>query len=99
MVSLPTDYLFPTLVVGSLPRPVWIRELIEERKEGRISEADADALLDAAIPAAIRMQERAGLDFISDGEWRRESYVKVFTEAVDGFTTDLILASSPRPRH
>ncbi len=94
MVTLPTDYLFPTMVVGSLPRPVWIRELIEERKEGRISEADADALLDTAIPAAIRMQERAGLDFISDGEWRRESYVKVFTEAVHGFTTDLILASS-----
>ena len=69
MVTLPTDYLFPTMVVGSLPRPVWIRELIEERKEGRISEADADALLDTAIPAAIRMQERAGLDFISDGEW------------------------------
>ena len=34
--------------------------------------------LDDAVPSAIRMQERAGLDYISDGEWRRESYVKVF---------------------
>lgn len=81
---------FPTFVVGSLPRPVWVRELIEQRKRGEISEADADKLLDDAVPSAIRLQERAGLDFVSDGEWRRESYVKVFTEAVDGFEVDLI---------
>lgn len=90
MTALPTQFLFPTFVVGSLPRPQWIRELIEERKAGRVSDEAADALLDAAIPGAIRMQERAGVDFISDGEWRRESYVKVFAEAVDGFAPDLI---------
>ena len=82
--------LFPTFVVGSLPRPQWVRELIEDRKAGRISEEAADRLLDDAVPSAIRMQERAGVDYISDGEWRRESYVKVFTEAVNGFTNDLV---------
>ena len=80
---------FPTLVVGSLPRPQWVRDLIEDRKAGRIDEKAADALLDDAVPLAIRLQERAGLDFVSDGEWRRESYVKVFAEAVDGFQADL----------
>ena len=90
MPSPGADTLFPTMVVGSLPRPQWIRDLIEDRKAGRITKEDADRLLDDAVPLAIRMQERAGLDFVSDGEWRRESYVKVFTEAVDGFKSDLM---------
>jgi 5-methyltetrahydropteroyltriglutamate--homocysteine methyltransferase len=85
---------FSTFVVGSLPRPQWVRDLIDDRKAGRISNADAGALLDDAVPSAIRMQERAGLDFVSDGEWRRESYVKVFADAVDGFESDLLAGGS-----
>ena len=88
------DVPFPTLVVGSLPRPLWVRDLVEERKAGRISPGDAGEMLDHAIPSAIRMQERAGLDYVSDGEWRRESYVKVFAEAVDGFEHDLLMAGT-----
>ena len=84
------DVPFPTMVVGSLPRPRWVMDLIEDRKFGRIGVEEADMLLDDAVPLAIRMQERAGLDFVSDGEWRRESYVKVFAEAVGGFENDLI---------
>ncbi len=91
-----TDSLFPTMVVGSLPRPRWLRDLVEDRKAGRVSHERADALMDDAIPSAIRMQERAGLDFVSDGEWRRESYVKVFADAVDGFQNDLIEGSPGR---
>lgn len=84
------DQLFPTLVVGSLPRPIFIRELIERRKRGEVSEAEADRVLDDVVPAAIRIQEAAGVDFVSDGEWRRESYVKIFADAVAGFGADLI---------
>ena len=80
--------LFETYVVGSLPRPQWVRDVIEERKAGLITLAQADEELDIAVPSAIRLQERAGLDHVSDGEWRRESYVKVFTEHVAGFKTD-----------
>ena len=90
MIQSPGDSPFPTMVVGSLPRPRWVRDLIEDRKAGQIAEADAGTLLDDAVPLAIRLQERAGLDFISDGEWRRESYIKVFAEAVDGFRHDLV---------
>ncbi len=90
MAEAAAGRLFPTLVVGSLPRHEWLRELIEDRKSGRISDEEADRLLDSAIPFAVRLQERAGLDYVSDGEWRRESYVKVFSEAVDGFEDDLI---------
>jgi 5-methyltetrahydropteroyltriglutamate--homocysteine methyltransferase len=81
--------LFPTTVIGSLPRPAWVRDVILDRKAGRLAEADADRLLDAAVDGAIRMQERAGLDEVTDGEWRRESYVKVFAERVRGFRPDL----------
>lgn len=82
--------LFQTYVVGSLPRPRWVRDVIEDRRDGRLSSQDADRLLDAAIPAAVRMQERAGLDYVSDGEWRRESYIKVFCEHVDGFKLEAV---------
>ncbi|MBI3943969.1 MAG: cobalamin-independent methionine synthase II family protein [Chloroflexi bacterium] len=85
-----TGLPFPTLVVGSLPRPQWVRDVIEDRKAGRLSRAAAAELLDDAVPSAIRLQERTGLDYISDGEWRRESYVKIFTDYVDGFQADLI---------
>ena len=81
--------LFPTTVIGSLPRPNWIRELILDRKEGRIGEEEADRLLDRVIESVIVLQERAGLEEITDGEWRRESYVKVFAERVRGFEHDL----------
>ncbi len=91
------DPYFPTFVVGSLPRPQWVRDLIEDRKAGRVGVQDFGRLLDSTIPSAIRMQERAGLDYISDGEWRRESYVKVFTQAVDGFTDDLLPSGGAAP--
>ena len=82
-------HLFPTTVIGSLPRPAWVRDVILDRKAGRLSEADADRLLDPAIDTALVLQERAGLDEVTDGEWRRESYVKVFAERVRGFSPDL----------
>lgn len=82
--------LFPTTVIGSLPRPAWLRELILDRKEGRTSEDEAETILDRAIHSAIMLQERAGLDEITDGEWRRESYVKVFAQRVRGFQHDLV---------
>ncbi|MBM3947853.1 MAG: cobalamin-independent methionine synthase II family protein [SAR202 cluster bacterium] len=88
MTKSSRNQLFSTFVVGSLPRPQWVRDLIEDRKQGRLSWHHADSLLDAAVPSAISLQERAGLDYVSDGEWRRESYVKVFADAVEGFAYD-----------
>jgi 5-methyltetrahydropteroyltriglutamate--homocysteine methyltransferase len=60
------DSLFPTTVIGSLPRPVWLRELILDRKAGRVSEQEADRVLDRAIESAILLQKRAGLGEITD---------------------------------
>jgi 5-methyltetrahydropteroyltriglutamate--homocysteine methyltransferase len=85
-----TERLFPTTVIGSLPRPQWLRDVILDRKAGRLTEEDAGRMLDRAIDSAVLLQERAGVDEITDGEWRRESYVKVFAERVRGFQADLI---------
>ena len=81
--------MFETYSVGSLPRPRWVKDLIENRKSGSVTSDEFDFLLDNAIPSAIKLQECAGLDFVSDGEWRRESYVKVFADSVYGFKSDL----------
>jgi 5-methyltetrahydropteroyltriglutamate--homocysteine methyltransferase len=89
--------LFPTTVIGSLPRPAWVLDVILDRKEGRLSEEEATPLLDRAVESSIAMQERAGLEEITDGEWRRESYVKVFAERVHGFKGDLHESGIPYP--
>lgn len=81
--------LFPTTVIGSLPRPAFVQELILDRKEERVTWEDAEQHLNQEIEAALLLQERAGLDEITDGEWRRESYVKVFAERVHGFQHDI----------
>ena len=90
------DQSFPTMVIGSLPRPAWVRDVIAARTQGRLADEEADRLLDPGILFAIRMQERAGLDYISDGEWRRENYVRVFADRVGGFTRDPTANYAPR---
>ena len=47
-------------------------------------------MLDGAVLSAIRLQEQAGLDYVSDGELRRNSYLRVFIDAVDGYEADVI---------
>jgi 5-methyltetrahydropteroyltriglutamate--homocysteine methyltransferase len=90
--------LFPTSLVGSFPQPDWLID--RERLAGRfpprvrarelwrvdpayLEEAQADATV-----LAIRAQEDAGLDIITDGEIRRESYSNRFATALDGVDID-----------
>jgi 5-methyltetrahydropteroyltriglutamate--homocysteine methyltransferase len=82
--------LLPTTVIGSLPRPVWLLDLMADYVAGRLPRADWSRACDQAIPFAVAMQEAAGIDMITDGEWRREGYFQVFYERVNGFQADLI---------
>src|SRR4051794_29954181 len=75
--------LFPTSVVGSLPRPAFILDLINDRPP--LSTRDYDGRMEAAVRYAVAMQEHAGLDVITDGEWRRKSYIGVIAELAHGF--------------
>jgi 5-methyltetrahydropteroyltriglutamate--homocysteine methyltransferase len=74
-----------TDVVGSLLRPP---ELIEARnglEAGAISPAEFKSVEDWAVDAAVRLQEDAGLDVVTDGEMRRLSFQSPLAEAADGF--------------
>jgi 5-methyltetrahydropteroyltriglutamate--homocysteine methyltransferase len=76
---------FPTTVIGSLPRPQFVKDLL---KAGARTEAHEPAWrrrMDDAVRYAIDLQEQAGIDIVSDGEWRRESYVDVVSEIMHGF--------------
>ena len=77
--------LFPTTVVGSMTRPRFFRDLVDHYLVEGGSEERLDALLDRSIPYVIALQEAAGLDIVSDGEWRRKSYIGVVSDIVTGF--------------
>src|SRR5262249_1306084 len=87
LMNLP---LFPTAVIGSLRRPPWLLDRLEEYLAGRLSRDEWERACDQAVPFAIALQETAGIDIVTDGEWRREGYFQVFYERVAGFRTDLI---------
>ena len=90
--------LFPTALVGSYPQPEWLidRARLAERFPPRVRARElwripetllAEAQNDATV-LAIRAQEAAGLDIITDGEIRRESYSNRFATALDGVDID-----------
>jgi 5-methyltetrahydropteroyltriglutamate--homocysteine methyltransferase len=90
--------LFPTTLVGSYPQPEWLIDRarlagrfpprVRARELWRVPEAYlAEAQEDATI-MAIEAQESAGLDIITDGEVRRESYSNRFATALDGVDLD-----------
>ena len=89
------DYgvLFPTSVVGSMPRPDFVRDLISE--ETKISDADYDHRMEAAVRYVVALQESAGLDILTDGEWWRKSYIGVIAELENGF--ELGISADGRP--
>src|SRR5262249_34123522 len=86
--------LYPTTVVGSYPQPDWLidHDKLRERGVPRVRMAEvwrvADPYLaeaqDDATLLAIRVFEQLGLDVITDGEMRRESYSNRFATALDG---------------
>lgn len=90
--------LFPTTLVGSYPQPEWLidRKKLAGRFPPRTRAAElwripAELLEEAqndATLAAIRAQEEAGLDIITDGEIRRESYSNRFATALEGVDID-----------
>jgi 5-methyltetrahydropteroyltriglutamate--homocysteine methyltransferase len=90
--------LFPTTIVGSFPQPDWLidREKLAGRFPPRVRAKELwrippqylEQAQDDATLIAIRAQEDAGLDIISDGEIRRESYSNRFATALDGVDLD-----------
>jgi 5-methyltetrahydropteroyltriglutamate--homocysteine methyltransferase len=90
--------LLPTTLVGSYPQPDWLidRQRLAEmvppraraRELWRIDETWLEQAQDDATVLAVRDQERAGIDILTDGEMRRESYSNRFATALDGMDSD-----------
>lgn len=78
--TLPLFYTHP---IGSLPRPQMVRDLLAAR--ATLPAAEFKARLDDCVRFAIRLQEQAGLDVVSDGEWRRSQYIREFLTRIGGF--------------
>jgi 5-methyltetrahydropteroyltriglutamate--homocysteine methyltransferase len=90
--------LFPTTLVGSYPQPEWLIDRtklagrfpprVRARELWRIPEPWLAEAQDDATIMAIKAQEEAGLDIITDGEIRRESYSNRFATALEGVDID-----------
>jgi 5-methyltetrahydropteroyltriglutamate--homocysteine methyltransferase len=79
-----TSHLFPTTVAGSLPKPSWLAEPNKLWAPWRLQGDELAAAKDDATLLAIKEQEDAGIDSVSDGEQARQHFVHGFLEAVDG---------------
>ena len=90
--------LFPTTLVGSYPQPEWLIDRkklagrfpprVRARELWRIPEPLLEEAQNDATVLAIKAQEEAGLDIITDGETRRESYSNRFATALEGVDID-----------
>jgi 5-methyltetrahydropteroyltriglutamate--homocysteine methyltransferase len=90
--------LLPTSIVGSLPQPGWLIDRdrlahqfpprVRARELWRVPDGHLEEAQDDATLLAVRAQERAGLDVLTDGEQRRESYSNHFATALDGVDVD-----------
>jgi 5-methyltetrahydropteroyltriglutamate--homocysteine methyltransferase len=79
-----TEELLPTTVVGSYSVPEWLERAKSDFHEGRISRTSLNEIYDTAIKAALKDQERAGVDIVSDGELRRDNDIDYFLERMPG---------------
>ena len=95
-MNLPT-HLLPTTVVGSYPQPEWLvdRAMLSKsvprtrmHEMWRVPEQYLEEAQDDATIVAIRDMERAGIDIVTDGEIRRESYSNRFATALEGIDID-----------
>jgi 5-methyltetrahydropteroyltriglutamate--homocysteine methyltransferase len=98
IVTSSTLPILPTSLVGSYAQPDWLIDRdklagrfpprVRAKELWRVPEAYLEQAQDDATVLAIRAQEQAGLDIITDGEMRRESYSNHFATALDGVDID-----------
>ena len=92
------ERIIPTTLVGSYPQPTWLVNKdvltgsspprVRMRDIWRICNSELQEAQDDATLTAIHDQERAGIDILTDGEVRRESYFNRFATALDGIDLD-----------
>lgn len=76
--------LFPVTVVGSWPRPSYLLEALRKRQARELSFEEFQEIADKAVLEALRYQDEAGVDIVSDGEQRRDNFYSFVVEKLDG---------------
>src|SRR5215471_9045928 len=76
--------LYPTTIAGSLPKPAWLAEPNKLWAPWRLSGAELEGAKRDATLLALKLQEDAGIDIVTDGEQSRQHFVHGFLELVDG---------------
>ncbi|MDQ0156204.1 cobalamin-independent methionine synthase II family protein [Robertmurraya andreesenii] len=71
---------FLTSVIGSWPRTKEVQRAMRDKKAGRITDEEFHNIADESILQILRWQEEAGIDFVSDGEQRRDNYISFVAE-------------------
>ncbi len=71
---------FPTAVIGSWPRFKEVQRAMRDKRAGRLSDEEFQAVADKAILQILKWQEEAGIDIVSDGEQRRDNYISFVAE-------------------
>lgn len=76
--------LFPVTVVGSWMRPKYLLDALRKREAGQMSYKEFNEVADRAVLEALKYQEDAGVDIVSDGEQRRDNFYSFVVEKLDG---------------
>jgi 5-methyltetrahydropteroyltriglutamate--homocysteine methyltransferase len=77
--------VFRSDVIGSLLRPASLKAARKKHDAGQISDAEFKSVEDRAVDEAVELQQRAGVDVITDGEMRRYAFYGHLIDAVEGF--------------
>ena len=76
--------LFPVTTVGSWPRSPELLRALKGRRLGRMAAEEFDAIADREVLGALRTQEGAGVDIVTDGEQRRDNFFSFVAEKLEG---------------
>src|SRR5271166_6515718 len=83
-IGIERQNMFPTTIAGSLPKPSWLAEPGKLWPTWRLAGAELDAAKRDATLLAIKLQEDAGIDIVTDGEQSRQHFVHGFLEHIEG---------------
>src|SRR5207245_4703370 len=83
--------IYRAQTIGSMLRPAWLRDARRGPRRGESSTTEFKRVEDRAVDEALAMQERAGVDVMTDGEQRRASFVGSLIDTTVGLSRDLSL--------
>jgi len=94
--------LFPVTVVGSWPRSTELVTALKKKQAGEITAEQFDEVADKEVVTALKLQEEAGVDIVSDGEQRRDNFYSYVVDKLHGMqlmrVTDLLDYAKDRAR-